>query len=160
MTRNDNASNAKWDACNQAQQHVTGTRLLAVGENIGALALHQHLSFPKLYGFSFMVVVVSFQRHDARGREKRSMAVPNKRKMIQSIIDDEEGPWIIMKPSVQNPSDPDPLCIFDNPGKLTEAKVEIPAEWFQRNELEKIREAIHNALQHARIKLKELNQDL
>jgi len=88
------------------------------------------------------------------------MAVPNKRKIIQTIIDDEEGPWIIMKPSVQNPNDPDQLCIFENPGNLTEAKVEIPSEWFQKNEQEKIRQAIHEGLQHARVKLKELNPDI
>jgi hypothetical protein len=87
------------------------------------------------------------------------MAVLNKRKIIQSIIDDEEGPWIVMKPSVANPNDSDRLCIFENPGKLTEAAVEIPPEWFQKNELEKIRQAIHEGLQHARVKLKELNQD-
>jgi hypothetical protein len=87
------------------------------------------------------------------------MAAPNKRKIIQSIIDDEEGPWIIMKPSVTNPADGDRLCIFENPGKLTEAQVEIPLEWFQRNELEKIRQAIHQGLQHARVKLKDLDQD-
>jgi hypothetical protein len=87
------------------------------------------------------------------------MPVLNKRKIIQSIIDDEEGPWIVMKPSVANPNDPDRVCIFENPGKLTEATVEIPPDWFQKNELEKIRQAIHEGLQHARVKLKELNQD-
>jgi hypothetical protein len=92
-------------------------------------------------------------------QEKGRMTVPDKRKIIQSIIDDEEGPWIVMKPSVANPNDPDPLCIFENPGKLSEASVEIPPEWFQRNELEKIRHTIHEGLQHAKIKLKELNQE-
>jgi hypothetical protein len=87
------------------------------------------------------------------------MPVPDKRKIIQSIIDDEEGPWIVMKPSVANPNDPDRLCIFENPGKLTEASVEIPPEWFQKNDLDKIRQAIHDGLQHARVKIKELNPD-
>jgi hypothetical protein len=93
-------------------------------------------------------------------QERGSMAAPNKRKVIQSIIDDEEGPWIVMKPSVANPNDPDRLCVFENPGKLTEASVEIPLEWFQKNDLEKIRRAIHDALQHARTKLKDLGHDL
>lgn len=88
------------------------------------------------------------------------MAVPNKRKIIQSIIDDEDGPWIVMKPSILNPNDPDRMCIFENPAKVTEATVEIPPEWFQKNELEKIRQAIHQGLEHARVKLKELNQDV
>jgi hypothetical protein len=87
------------------------------------------------------------------------MAVPEKRKVIQAIIDDEEGPWIIMKPSITNPNDPDPVCVFENPAKLTEATVELPSEWFQKNELEKIRQAIHDALQQGRVKLKDLNPD-
>jgi hypothetical protein len=87
------------------------------------------------------------------------MAATNKRQVIQSIIDDEEGPWIIMKPSIHNPDDPDRLCLFENPGKLTEARVEIPPEWFQKNEIEKIRQAIHDGLRDAKVKLKELNKD-
>ena len=87
------------------------------------------------------------------------MAAPNKRKIIQSIIDDEDGPWIIMKPSITNPNDPERLCIFQNPAKLSEAKVEVPPEWFHKNELEKIRRAIHEGLQTARTKLKDLDQD-
>jgi hypothetical protein len=92
--------------------------------------------------------------------KESSMAVSNKRAIIQRVIDDEEGPWIIMKPSVTNPTDPERLCIFENPAKLTEARIDIPPEWFQKNELEKIRQAIHEGLQHARTKLKELNQDV
>jgi hypothetical protein len=91
---------------------------------------------------------------------ERKHTVPNKRKIIQSIIDDEEGPWIIMKPSIANPNDPDRLCVFDNPAKLTEATAEIPLEWFQKNEVEKIRQAIHEGLQHPRTKLKELDQNV
>jgi hypothetical protein len=87
------------------------------------------------------------------------MTVTSKRKIIQSVIDDEEGPWIIMKPSVANPNDSDRLCVFENPAQLSEASAEIPFEWFQKGELEKIRQAIHEGLQHARTKLKELDQD-
>jgi hypothetical protein len=87
------------------------------------------------------------------------MEVPDKRKMIQSIIDDEEAGWIIMKPSIQNPNDPDRQCVFENSAKLTEATVEIPNEWFHQHELEKIREAIHEGLQQARVKLKNIDQE-
>jgi hypothetical protein len=83
----------------------------------------------------------------------------NKRQLIQSIIDDEDGPWIVMKPSIQHPDDPDILCIFENPAKLTEARIDLPPEWFQKNEVEKIRRAIHDALEHAKIKLKEFNEE-
>jgi hypothetical protein len=65
-----------------------------------------------------------------------------------------------MKPSVENPNDSEPLCVFENPAKLTQATVEIPPDWFRRNELEKIKHAIHEGLEHARTKLKELNPDV
>ena len=42
-----------------------------------------------------------------------------------------------MKPSRQDPTDPEPLCIFENPAAHTQAKAEIPLEWFQNRELEK-----------------------
>jgi len=87
------------------------------------------------------------------------MGLPEKRKIVQAIIDDEESGWIIMKPSVVNPTDPDPLCIFENPAKFTQATVEIPNEWFHKQELEKIRQAIHEGLQHAKVQLKDMNQE-
>jgi hypothetical protein len=73
--------------------------------------------------------------------------------MIQAIIDEEQEPWIIMKPSRQGPTDPEPLCIFENPAAQTQAKTEIPVAWFQNRELQKIKEAIQQSLRHAETKI-------
>jgi hypothetical protein len=78
--------------------------------------------------------------------------LPNKREMIQAVIDEEQEPWIIMKPSRQDPTDPEPLCIFENPAEQTQAKTEIPVAWFQNRELQKIKEAIQQSLRHAEVK--------
>jgi hypothetical protein len=57
--------------------------------------------------------------------------LPNKREMIQAVIDEEEEPWIIMKPSRQDPTDAEAVYIFENPAEQTQAKAEIPVAWFQ-----------------------------
>jgi putative phosphoribosyl transferase len=77
---------------------------------------------------------------------------PNKREMIQAIIDEEQEPWIIMKPSRKDPTDPEPLCVFENPAEHTQATAEIPLEWFQNRELEKIRQTIQQSLRQAQVK--------
>ena len=82
------------------------------------------------------------------------MDLRNKREMIQAVIDEEREPWIIMKPSRQDPTDSDPLCIFENPAEDTQARAEIPLEWFQNRELEKIKQAIHRSLRNAQVQYK------
>jgi len=82
----------------------------------------------------------------------KTMGLSNKREMIQTIIDDEPEPWIIMKPSRKTPADPEPLCIFENPAADTQARVEIPLEWFEQRELGKIKEFIQEGLRRAEIK--------
>jgi hypothetical protein len=79
------------------------------------------------------------------------MELPNKREMIQAVIDEEPEPWIIMKPSRQDPMDREPLCIFENPAEGTQASAEIPLEWFQNCEFEKIKQAIQRSLRHAQV---------
>jgi hypothetical protein len=81
---------------------------------------------------------------------------PTKREMLQAVLDEEREPWIIMKPSRQDPWDPEPLCIFENPAAQTEARAEIPLAWFRGQESAKIREAVQNCLQQAEAKLKRL----
>lgn len=76
-------------------------------------------------------------------------ALPNKRKILQSILDEEDDLWIILKPSRNNPSDPETLCVFQNPGQWKEARAEIPTSWFIDPELEKIVAAVRNAIEHA-----------
>ena len=88
------------------------------------------------------------------GPDRRTnMEWPNKREMIQTVIDEEQEPWIIMKPSRQDPTDPEPLCIFENPAAQTQAKTEIPIAWFQNRELQKIKEAIQQSLRQAESKI-------
>jgi hypothetical protein len=79
--------------------------------------------------------------------------------MIQAVLDEEREPWIIMKPSRQDPWDPEPLCIFENPAAQTEARAEIPLAWFRGRESEKIREAVQTSLQQAEPKLKRSGGD-
>jgi hypothetical protein len=82
-----------------------------------------------------------------------------KREMIQAILDEEREPWIIMKPSRQDPWDPEPLCIFENPAAQTQARAEIPLAWFRGLESEKIKDAVQQSLQHAEPQLKPSRRD-
>jgi hypothetical protein len=75
--------------------------------------------------------------------------LPNKREVLQSILDKEDDLWIIMKPSRNDPTDPENLCVFQNPGRWQEARVEIPMSWFLNQELEKIESAVLDAIEHA-----------
>ena len=73
-----------------------------------------------------------------------------KRKILENIIEKEQDPWVIMKPSRFEPNDPELLCIFQNPAERTEAKTEIPLEWFRNNELNQIEQAVKAALRSPR----------
>jgi len=75
----------------------------------------------------------------------------SKREILQAILDKEEELWIIMKPSRFNPTDPDDLCIFQNPAEHKEARIEIPNSWFENREFQRIEEAVQTALQNAQI---------
>jgi dienelactone hydrolase len=75
----------------------------------------------------------------------------NKRAMIQSIIDDEPEPWIIMKPSRKNPTDPEDLCIFENPAAQTRACTRIPLAWFRNREMDRIKRTIQESLGQAQV---------
>jgi hypothetical protein len=75
--------------------------------------------------------------------------LPNKREVLQSILDKEYDLWIIMKPSRNDPTDPEDLCVFQNPRRWQEARVEIPMSWFLNPELEKIESAVLDAIEHA-----------
>jgi hypothetical protein len=73
----------------------------------------------------------------------------NKREILEAIIQEEEDLWIIVKPSRFNPSDPDELCVFQNPAKYKEAAIEIPLRWFRDQELKMIEQAVKDAIQRA-----------
>ena len=79
------------------------------------------------------------------------MTAKNKREILQAIIDDVQEPWIIMKPSRFDPTDSDPLCVFENPEEQIQAKTEIPPAWFENAELEKIKAAVHRSLEKGEV---------
>jgi dienelactone hydrolase len=91
----------------------------------------------------------------AKERDRtKDMELLNKREMIQAIIDEEPEPWIIMKPSRNDPADPESLCIFENPSEHTQARAPIPLAWFEGRQSEKIKEAIRHSLRHAQVMYK------
>lgn len=57
-----------------------------------------------------------------------------------------------MKPSRQHPSDPEPLCVFENPAEHTQAN-QIPLAWFENRQMAKIKEAIQQSLRQAQINI-------
>ena len=77
--------------------------------------------------------------------------LPNKREILESIIDEQDDFWIIMKPSRNNPTDPDYLCVLQNPAEYKEARVEIPAAWFIDDQFDKIQSAVRDAIESAEI---------
>lgn len=77
--------------------------------------------------------------------------LPNKREVIQSILDKQKDLWIIIKPSRLNPTDPDYLCVFQNPAEYKEARVEIPTAWFQDREKARIEGVVQDAIRRAEL---------
>ena len=73
----------------------------------------------------------------------------NKREILETILLEEEDLWIIIKPSRFNPSDPDELCVFQSPAAYKEAAIEIPWRWFRDQELDKIEQAVKDAIRSA-----------
>jgi hypothetical protein len=77
------------------------------------------------------------------------VTLPTKREVLESILDKEDELWIIMKPSRNDPTDSDSLCIFQNPAQHKEARVEIPIGWFTDKEFDKIESTVLDAIEHA-----------
>jgi hypothetical protein len=103
-------------------------------------------------GLEIVAARNSIIRPKMENERRENMPLPNKRAMIQMLIDDEPEPWIIMKPSRHDPTDPEPLCVFEHPAEDTQARAEIPLEWFQNRELERIRQAIQQSLRNAQLR--------
>lgn len=73
------------------------------------------------------------------------LVLPNKREILQSLLDKIDPRWEIIKPSPLNPTDPDFLCIFRK--DLERQKVEIPNPWYQeQGGREKIEHVLRNLL--------------
>jgi len=77
------------------------------------------------------------------------VTLSTKREILQSILDKEDELWIILKPSRNDPTESDSLCIFQNPAQYKEARVEIPTRWFMDKEFDKIESTVLNAIEHA-----------
>jgi hypothetical protein len=77
--------------------------------------------------------------------------LPNKREILESITDEQDDFWIIMKPSPNNPTDPDYLSVLQNPAEYKKARVEIPTAWFMDEQLDKIQSAVRDAIESAEI---------
>jgi len=56
-----------------------------------------------------------------------------------------------MKPSPNNPTDPDYLSVLQNPAEYKKARVEIPTAWFMDEQLDKIQSAVRDAIESAEI---------
>ena len=65
--------------------------------------------------------------------------LPNKRDIVQPILDIIESGWIIVKPSPLNPDDIERECIFQHPQSHREVKIGLESSLFlddgQRDEL-------------------------
>jgi len=78
---------------------------------------------------------------------------PNKREILQKILDDMEPGWEIRKPSATNPYDLECLCIFVKfeENNYKEARVDINNFLFQSNRLDRIKEFVLHAVRNAKI---------
>ena len=56
--------------------------------------------------------------------------LPNKRVILQPLLESIEGGWRITQPTPLFPTDIEELCIFQHPEKHREARVSIPNSYF------------------------------
>ena len=77
--------------------------------------------------------------------------LPNKREILQPILDKTEQGWSIIKPSPLDPTDPEERCVFQKGNK--EAEISIPNSWFQDlGERHKIEPVLRDAIRSAKVK--------
>ncbi len=83
-----------------------------------------------------------------RRKEGRIVEYPNKRTMIQEILDKNGSfDWYIIQPDKQNPDSPNARCVLFNFVERRRAELVIPNEWFQR--YHRIAKLIRLAILHA-----------
>ena len=79
--------------------------------------------------------------------------LPNKRLILQPILDAIEPGWTIMKPTPLNPTDVDTLCIFQKPADYKQEQVAIDNSYFEDvGERHKIRPLVEAAIRNAKQK--------
>ena len=77
--------------------------------------------------------------------------LPDKRAILQPILDGIEPGWTIVKPSPLNPTDIESECIFQKGDK--EARTEIPSTYFRdADQRHKIKPLVEDAIRNAKVK--------
>ena len=80
-------------------------------------------------------------------------SLPDKRAILQPILDEIEPGWTIVKPSPLNPTDVEEECIFQKRDDHKEAQVGIPNRYFQdADQRYKIQPHVESAINNAKVK--------
>lgn len=79
------------------------------------------------------------------------MSLPDKRAMLQPILDEMERGWTIKKPSPSNPTDVEELCIFQKADENKQVEIEIPNSYFtDADQQHKLKPWVQRAIRKAR----------
>ena len=80
-------------------------------------------------------------------------SLPDKRAILQPILDDIESGWTILRPSSLNHKDIEIGCIFQKPDVNKEARVRIPNTYFQdAKQRHNIKPLVELAIRNATVK--------
>jgi hypothetical protein len=77
--------------------------------------------------------------------------LPDKRAILQPILDSIEPGWTIAKPSPHNPTDVDNDCIFIHDATYRRARALIDYRHFKDGNKARIEELVRDALKNAKI---------
>ena len=78
-------------------------------------------------------------------------ALPNKREILENILNEIEPGWWIKKPSPADPYDVEYLCIFQKPSENKEAEAWIPNALFWGNDAAPIKQTVVAAIRNAKV---------
>lgn len=80
-------------------------------------------------------------------------SLPDKRAILQPILDDIESGWTIVRPSSLNPKDIEIGCFFQKTDENKEARVRIPNAYFQdADQQHNIKPLVEVAIRNATVK--------
>lgn len=80
------------------------------------------------------------------------MDLINKRRILQPILDSIELGWVIIKPPMVDPCDPEDLCVFHEPVNNRHAEVSIPNDMYGNLERKSLESLLQTALQHPQVR--------
>ena len=84
---------------------------------------------------------------------QHSTPLPNKRVILQPILDEIESGWTIVMPSQLNPKDIEIGCFFQKTDENKEARVRIPNAYFQdADQRHNIKPLVEVAIRNATVK--------